>query len=52
MILDFGDFEKNIETCFERVDAGEHVFIRRNNKLYLLASVDEEDLAEPERPSA
>ena len=32
-------------SSFDRVDAGEHVFIRRKNQLYTIVPVSEDDLA-------
>ena len=31
-------------TSFDRVDAGEHVFIRRNNQLYTIIPVQDNDI--------
>ena len=31
-------------SSFDRVDAGEHVFIRRKNQLYTIVPVSEDDL--------
>ena len=31
-------------SSFDKVDAGEHVFIRRKNQLYIIVPVQEEDL--------
>lgn len=38
------DFRSNMAACFGKVDAGERIFIRRNNKLYTIVSVDYTDL--------
>ena len=37
------DFRNQMASSFDRVDAGEHVFIRRKNQLYTIVPVSEED---------
>ena len=37
------DFRSQMASSFDRVDAGEHVFIRRKNQLYTIVPVSEED---------
>jgi len=39
------DFRNQMASSFDRVDAGEHVFIRRKNQLYTIVPVSEDDLA-------
>ena len=39
------DFRSQMASSFDRVDAGEHVFIRRKNQLYTIVPVSEDDLA-------
>ena len=39
------DFRSQMASSFDRVDAGEHVFIRRKNQLYAIVPVDDDDLA-------
>lgn len=39
------DFRSQMASSFDRVDAGEHVFIRRKNQLYTIIPVSEDDLA-------
>lgn len=39
------DFRSQMATSLDRVDAGEHVFIRRKNQLYAIVPVDDNDLA-------
>ena len=39
------DFRSQMATSLDRVDAGEHVFIRRKNQLYTIVPVSEDDLA-------
>ena len=38
------DFRSQMASSFDRVDAGEHVFIRRKNQLYTIVPVSEHDL--------
>ena len=38
------DFRNQMASSFDRVDAGEHVFIRRKNQLYTIVPVSEDDL--------
>jgi antitoxin (DNA-binding transcriptional repressor) of toxin-antitoxin stability system len=38
------DFRSQMARSFDRVDAGEHVFIRRKNQLYTIVPVSEDDL--------
>ncbi|MBR2153832.1 MAG: hypothetical protein IJ901_04360 [Bacteroidaceae bacterium] len=38
------DFRKQMATSLDRVDAGEHVFIRRKNQLYTIIPVNEDEL--------
>ena len=38
------DFRSQMASSFDRVDAGEHVFIRRKNQLYTIVPVSEDDL--------
>ena len=38
------DFRSQMASSFDRVDAGEHVFIRRKNQLYAIVPVDDDDL--------
>ena len=42
--LTMRDFRSNLANSFDRVDGGEHVYIRRNHKLYTLVSVEDDDL--------
>jgi hypothetical protein len=42
--LTMRDFRSNLANSFDRVDGGEHVYIRRNRKLYTLVSVEDDDL--------
>lgn len=39
------DFRSQMATSFDRVDAGERVFIRRKRQLYAIVPVHESDLA-------
>lgn len=39
------DFRSQMATSLDRVDAGEHLFIRRKNQLYAIVPVDDDDLA-------
>lgn len=38
------DFRSQMASSFDRVDAGEQVFIRRKNQLYTIVPVSEDDL--------
>lgn len=38
------DFRSQMASSFDRVDTGEHVFIRRKNRLYAIVPVDADDL--------
>ena len=38
------DFRSQMATSLDRVDAGEHVFIRRKNQLYAIVPVEDDDL--------
>lgn len=38
------DFRSQMATSFDRVDAGERVFIRRKRQLYTIVPVNESDL--------
>ena len=38
------DFRSQMASSFDRVDAGEHLFIRRKNQLYTIVPVSEDDL--------
>ena len=38
------DFRSQMASSFDRVDTGEHVFIRRKNRLYAIVPVDDDDL--------
>ena len=38
------DFRSQMARSFDRVDAGERVFIRRKNQLYTIVPVSEDDL--------
>lgn len=38
------DFRSQMATSLDRVDAGEHVFIRRKNQLYAIVPVADDDL--------
>ena len=38
------DFRSQMARSFDRVDAGEHVFIRRKNQLYAIIPIDDNDL--------
>ena len=42
--LSVRDFRSQMATSFDRVDAGEHVFIRRNNQLYTIIPVQDNDI--------
>ena len=42
--LTIRDFRSQMASSFDRVDAGEHVFIRRKNQLYTIVPVSEDDL--------
>ena len=43
--LSFTDFRKNMASSFDRVDAGEFVFINRGNKKkYAIVLMDDDDL--------
>jgi antitoxin (DNA-binding transcriptional repressor) of toxin-antitoxin stability system len=42
--LTIKDFRNQMASSFDRVDAGEHVFIRRKNQLYTIVPVSEDDL--------
>ena len=39
------DFRSQMATSFDKVDAGEQVFIRRKNQLYTIVPVKEEELS-------
>lgn len=44
--LSFTDFRKNMASSFDRVDAGEFVFINRGNKKkYAIVLMDDDDLS-------
>lgn len=38
------DFRSQMASSFDRIDAGEHVFIRRKNQLYTIVPVQETEL--------
>ena len=38
------DFRSQMASSLDRVDAGEHVCIRRKNQLYAIVPVDDDDL--------
>lgn len=38
------DFRSRMATSLDRVDAGEHLFIRRKNQLYAIVPIDDDDL--------
>lgn len=38
------DFRSQMATSFDRVAAGERIFIRRKNRLFTLVPVDDDDL--------
>ena len=38
------DFRSQMATSLDRVDAGEHVFIRRKNQLYTIIPVHDDEL--------
>lgn len=38
------DFRSQMANSFDRVDAGEQIFIRRKNQLYTIVPVSEDDL--------
>ncbi len=42
--LTMRDFRSQMATSFDRVDAGERVFIRRKRQLYTIVPVNESDL--------
>jgi antitoxin (DNA-binding transcriptional repressor) of toxin-antitoxin stability system len=42
--LSVRDFRSNLSASFDRVDAGEHVFIRRKNQVYTIIPVHDDDL--------
>lgn len=43
--LSFTDFRKNMATSFDRVDAGEQIFISRGSKkMYAIIPVSDDDL--------
>ena len=42
--LTIRDFRSQMASSFDRVSAGEHVFIRRKNKLYTIVPVSEDDI--------
>ena len=41
--LTIRDFRKNMATSLNRVDAGEHVFIRRRKQIYTIVPVKDND---------
>ena len=42
--LTIRDFRNRMAAAFDRTDAGEKVFIRRNNRLYTIIPIDDDDL--------
>lgn len=42
--LTIRDFRSQMASSFDRVDAGEQVFIRRKNQLYTIVPVQEDEL--------
>lgn len=42
-ILSVRDFRNQLASSLDSVDSGEHVFIRRNNKLYMIVSVEDDN---------
>ena len=38
------DFRNQLASSLDSVDSGEHVFIRRKNKLYIIVPVEDDDL--------
>lgn len=38
------DFRSNLASCLNRIDAGEEIFVRRNNQLYTIIPVNDNDL--------
>lgn len=38
------EFRSNMASTFNKVDAGEQVFVRRNNRMYTIVPVDDDDL--------
>lgn len=38
------DFRSNMASCLNRIDAGEEIYVRRNNQLYTIIPVKECDL--------
>lgn len=43
--LTFTDFRRNMASSFERVDAGEHVFVSRGSKkMYAIIRINDDDL--------
>ena len=43
-ILAVRDFRNQLASSLDSVDSGEHVFIRRKNKLYIIVPVEVDDL--------
>ncbi|MCR5140618.1 MAG: hypothetical protein K6B45_10700 [Bacteroidaceae bacterium] len=43
--LTIRDFRSRMAAIFDKTDAGETVFIRRNNRLYTIVPVEDNDLA-------
>ena len=42
-ILAVRDFRNQLASSLDSVDSGEHVFIRRKNKLYMIVSVEDDN---------
>ena len=42
-ILSVRDFRNQLASSLDSVDSGEHVFIRRKNKLYMIVSVEDDN---------
>lgn len=42
--LSVREFRNHLSVSLDRVDAGESVFIRRNNKIYVILPTEESDL--------
>lgn len=38
------EFRSNMASTFNKVDAGEQVFVRRNNRMYTIVLVEDDDL--------
>ena len=38
------EFRSNMASMFKKVDAGEQVLVRRNNRMYTIVPVEDEDL--------